>query len=199
MTETEIQEALPDTAEETAFEAEWSFPGGEADAESEVFTLTHDGEELSLDRAKMTELAREGLAATALREENEALRALSAEHGRFRAALEELAVQQGKSIEELTHSGETAYRSRREASLEHFAKERSDVAAEDIPQSVWDEFHRSGDLSAAWAKHENALLRSQLAALRQEHTNARRATGSMASAGSPGAADAFDEGWNGAE
>lgn len=86
--------------------------------------------------------------------------------------------------------------------LGRFAASRPDVKATDIPSSVWDEFARTGDLEAAYAKHENAQLRQQfkelqteVAALKQNAENAKHSTGSRKSAGTSSSDSAFDRMW----
>lgn len=80
--------------------------------------------------------------------------------------------------------------------LQRFASAYPDVKATDIPQSVWAESHKTGDLLSAYVRYENAGLRRRLETMENSATNAKRSTGSMKSAGAPTPKDAFDEGWD---
>lgn len=80
--------------------------------------------------------------------------------------------------------------------LLRFSAAYPDVKATDIPQSVWEESRKTGDLLSAYVRHENAELRRQMAVLESNQKGARRSTGSMQSAGASPVKDAFDEGWD---
>lgn len=71
-----------------------------------------------------------------------------------------------------------------------------DVKPTDIPQSVWIESRKTGDLLSAYVRHENTTLKKRLEALETNNKNAQRSTGSRKSAGSAKAKDDFDEGWD---
>lgn len=97
---------------------------------------------------------------------------------------------------------QAAKEQRTREALSRFAAARPEVKATDIPQSVWEEFSRSGDLEAAFAKHENAELRqkyteleSKVAALEKNAENAKHSTGSRKSAGASSSDSAFDKLW----
>ena len=77
-----------------------------------------------------------------------------------------------------------------------FMAEYPDVKAEDIPKEVWNECAKTGDLSGAYRKHENAQLKAQLEELKRDQRNKERSTGSWRSAGASTPKDAFDEGWD---
>ena len=86
--------------------------------------------------------------------------------------------------------------------LNRFAVARSDVKAADIPQSVWEDFHKSGDLEASYAKHENSQYKTKISelekkieALENNAKNAARSTGSRKTAGNLSADAAFDKLW----
>ena len=70
------------------------------------------------------------------------------------------------------------------------------VKSEDIPQSVWDEAERIGDLIGPYQKYESQKLRDELAQLKQNKKNRERSTGSRRTAGATTPTDAFDEGWD---
>lgn len=77
-----------------------------------------------------------------------------------------------------------------------FVKEFPDVKPEDIPQSVWNEFSKSGDLIGAYSKYENAQLRSKMKTLERNKKNEERSTGSRKSKGAATPKDDFDDAWD---
>lgn len=77
-----------------------------------------------------------------------------------------------------------------------FMAEYPDVKAEDIPKEVWNECAKTGDLTGAYRKHENAQLKAQLDELKRDQRNKERSTGSWRSAGASTPKDAFDDGWD---
>ena len=159
------------------------------------FTLKHLGEVTTVDRDRVIALAQMGLDYDRIRAERDALRPLREQTRDMERALADIADEKNTSVAQLVEGSRLSDESRRGLSLQEFARERSDVRAEDIPAGVWQEFFRSGDLSAAYAKYENTLLRASLDQQRQADKNAARSTGSMASGGECGGKDAFDEGW----
>lgn len=83
-----------------------------------------------------------------------------------------------------------------DAEFKRFIAARPDVKAENIPQSVWDAFTRTGDLLGSYMIYENAELQKKLNALETNKKNERRSTGSRKNSGSASPIDAFDEGWD---
>ena len=77
-----------------------------------------------------------------------------------------------------------------------FMAEYPDVTAEDIPKEVWNECSKTGDLTGAYRKHENAQLKAQLEELKRDQRNKDRSTGSWRSAGASTPKDSFDDGWD---
>ena len=77
-----------------------------------------------------------------------------------------------------------------------FSEAYPNVKAVDIPQSVWEESRKTGDLLGAYMRFENADLRRRLEVSEANQKGARRSTGSMQSAGAAPSKDAFDEGWD---
>ena len=77
-----------------------------------------------------------------------------------------------------------------------FMAEYPDVKADDIPKEVWNECAKTGDLTGAYRKHENAQLKAQLEELKRDQRNKDRSTGSWRSAGASTPKDAFDDGWD---
>lgn len=71
-----------------------------------------------------------------------------------------------------------------------------DVKSTDIPQSVWDEAERVGELIGPYQKFVNQKLSDEIAQLKQNKKNRERSTGSRRSAGATTPKDAFDEGWD---
>lgn len=80
--------------------------------------------------------------------------------------------------------------------IARFVAAYPDVKAEDIPQEVWRESFRTGDLTAAYARWENKKLKAENEQLKQNQKNKERSTGSRRSAGATSPKDAFDEGWD---
>lgn len=80
--------------------------------------------------------------------------------------------------------------------LNRFIAAYPDVKGTDIPQSVWEESHKTGDLVAAFAKYEKKQLEDRIAVLERNKQNAERSIGSVRSTGASKQLDAFDEGWN---
>lgn len=72
---------------------------------------------------------------------------------------------------------------RKQKEFSEFIAKRPDVKAEDISPAVWSDFKAGVPLVAAFAMHENAGLKSKLAALEKNASNAAKSTGSKASAG----------------
>lgn len=70
-----------------------------------------------------------------------------------------------------------------------------DVDAKSIPEQVWKESAITGDLVGAYQRHENRLLKEEIATLKQNQKNKERSTGSRRSAGATAPKDPFDEGW----
>ena len=203
-TENIITEQLPVTdGDLTAFDEEWNGASAEditpdtedTEPDTEGFELKHLGEVTTVDRERVIALAQMGLDYERVRSERDALRPLKERNEDMERTLAAIADEQNTSVEGLIHHNKVDTQSRRAVSLADFARERSDIAPEDIPQSVWQEFHRTGDLSAAYAKYENASLRSLISAMKQNTLNSQRSTGSMATGGTDSGRDAFDAGW----
>lgn len=112
---------------------------------------------------------------------------------RDRAAKKETAETQAKETADAAKAKAEADTSR---AIQAFMREYKDVKAEDIPQEVWAEFRRTGDLISAYARHEVTKLRAENEALKQNAKNASRSTGSTKSEGSGKHKSAFEEGWD---
>lgn len=79
-------------------------------------------------------------------------------------------------------------------------------ASQDIPQSVWDEAMRTGDLIGPYQKYQINLLKKENEKLKNaekreqlNRKNAERSAGSVKSAGAGTGKDPFDEGWDSAD
>ena len=77
-----------------------------------------------------------------------------------------------------------------------FVEEFPDVKAESIPDEVWQEVAKTGDLSGAYRRYENGRLKAELETLRQNEKNRERSTGSRKTAGAAIPKDPFDEAWD---
>lgn len=93
-------------------------------------------------------------------------------------------------------SAEDAAKEKSKESFNRFIAAYPDVKGETIPKSVWDEFAKSGDLVAAYAKFEKKQLEEEIKALKQNKKNSERSIGSVRSSGTTKTRDAFDEGWD---
>lgn len=80
--------------------------------------------------------------------------------------------------------------------IDRFMQLYPDVKGDEIPQKVWDEANKLGDLVVPWQKYQNEKLREELATLKQNQKNRERSTGSRRTAGASVTRDAFDEGWD---
>lgn len=74
--------------------------------------------------------------------------------------------------------------------VQQFVQLYPGVKAEDIPQSVWDEVKKTGDLVGAYQSYERkkqadeiTSLKNEIATLKQNQKNASRSPGSMSSSG----------------
>ena len=74
--------------------------------------------------------------------------------------------------------------------VQRFVQLYPGVKAEDIPQSVWDEVKKTGDLVSAYQSYERqkqayeiTSLKNEIATLKQNQRNASRSPGSMSSSG----------------
>lgn len=86
--------------------------------------------------------------------------------------------------------------------VQKFVDQYPDVKAEDIPQSVWDEVKKTGDLAGAYAKYEASKKDSRIAALeaeintlKQNEKNAKRSAGSSSSSGKTNAKSMIQSLW----
>ena len=84
--------------------------------------------------------------------------------------------------------------SARKRDLARFIATYPGVRAADIPKQVWDQVSRGVPLVSAYALHENARLKAQLAAERQNRANQRRTPGGLGS-NSGGELDELDLMW----
>lgn len=88
-------------------------------------------------------------------------------------------------------------------SFVQFVKDYPDVKAQDIPEAVWNDFRAGkGEMSALYAKYENARLKTEIEALKSKESakeqnakNKERSTGSRKSAGETNNKNMF-EGWD---
>ena len=80
--------------------------------------------------------------------------------------------------------------------VSRFLEVYPNVKAEDIPQSVWDDVKKTGDLLGAYTRYENAELKRKMTVLETNKKNEMRSTGSRKTAGASKPRDAFDEGWD---
>lgn len=87
-------------------------------------------------------------------------------------------------------------RERRQKDFLAFFRTHGEVKAESIPAEVWDKVRRGESLTTAWTAYENAQLKAQLEAEKQNRKNAQRAAGSASSAGKAVKEDIWMTGWD---
>ena len=111
-------------------------------------------------------------------------------------------VQKAKADAEAKATEQQRQQQRINDAINEFASKRPDVKPGDVPKSVWEEFHRTGDLMGAYSKHENSELRKQLearnkeiATLKKNAENANNSMGSSKSAGNASSDSEFDKLW----
>ena len=90
----------------------------------------------------------------------------------------------------------------RQDAVQRFVQLYPGVKAEEIPQSVWDEVKRTGDLVGAYRGYERqkqadriASLENEIATLKQNQKNAARSPGSMNSSGKTSAKSLEEKLW----
>lgn len=101
-----------------------------------------------------------------------------------------------KSKKEPEPAPEKTEEEKRQDAIHRFISLYPGVKSEDIPQSVWDEADRVGDLIGPYQKYESQKLRDEIAKLKQNNKNRERSTGSRRTVGATTPKDAFDEGWD---
>ena len=91
---------------------------------------------------------------------------------------------------------ETEAKAKNDEAIRRFVDVYGNVDPKDIPQSVWEEAKKDGDLLGAYTRYENKQLKADLEALRQTEKNKARSTGSLKSQGAAAAKDPFDAAWD---
>jgi hypothetical protein len=144
-------------------------------------------------RARML-VAQEGKAGRQISETEALLRVQANRANKERQAAENAAAEQQRQKE--------AADQRVRDALNRFAAARSDVKASDIPQSVWEDFNKTLDMEASFAKYENAQYRAKITELEKKMEametsakNSAHSTGSRKSAGNLSPDAAFDKLW----
>lgn len=84
----------------------------------------------------------------------------------------------------------------RHQSLMKFIEAYPGVKGDEIPDEVWQESFKTGDLVGAYARYENRVLKERLDKFEQNQKNKDRSTGSRKTAGSSKVKDAIDLDWD---
>jgi hypothetical protein len=91
----------------------------------------------------------------------------------------------------------------RQDAVQRFVQLYPGVKAEEIPQSVWDEVKKTGDLVGAYQSYERqkqadeiASLKNEIATLKQNQKNAARSPGSASSSGNTNAKSLIQQLWD---
>lgn len=79
--------------------------------------------------------------------------------------------------------------------VQAFVKRYPNVKSSDIPQSVWDDANRTGDLIGAYQEYRLQKMSEEIAQLKQNKKNSERSTGSRKTAGAASAKSKIDEAW----
>lgn len=87
---------------------------------------------------------------------------------------------------------------RAQEAVQAFVKRYPNVKSEDIPQSVWDDANRTGDLIGAYQEYRLQKLSEEITQLKQNNKNKERSTGSRKTAGASSAKTKVDEAWEAA-
>jgi len=82
--------------------------------------------------------------------------------------------------------------------VQAFVKRYPNVKSEDIPQSVWDDANRTGDLIGAYQEYRLQKMSEEITQLKQNNKNKERSTGSRKTAGASSAKTKVDEAWEAA-
>ena len=88
--------------------------------------------------------------------------------------------------------------------VDQFVQKYPGVKAEEIPQAVWDEVKRTGDLVGAYENYQNtkvkddkiASLEQEIETLKQNQKNAARSTGSASSSGKTSGKSLIQQLWD---
>lgn len=212
-------ESEPATSEETAEQPEEQ----PDEAGNQRFTLKFLGEDRDVSLDEMRELAQKGMNYDHVKEQSETLKGYEtflkelADSGDMtiedlmattrakmlvqkaesegRELSEEDALKQvrGAAQQQTAEKSETE---KRQEAITRFISLYPGIDSKDIPQSVWDEAERLGDLIVPYQKYELQKLRDENAQLRQNNKNRERSTGSRRTTGATTPSDAFDEGWD---
>lgn len=240
----EPEEEAAETAGETAKQQEETDAAEQSETEPEVetFTLKFLGEEKSVSRDEVIELAEKGSNYDHVKEERDSLRKDKSKLEGYESFLKELAdasgtdiagliestratlmVQKAKAegkelseaaaIEQIRRESREAAEKQAEQKPEEPAKPDAEEAARrenfrkfmaaypnvkaaDIPQEVWNDSFKTGDLAGAYARWENKQLKAENEKLKQNQKNKERSTGSRRTAGATTPKDDFDEAWD---
>lgn len=87
---------------------------------------------------------------------------------------------------------------RAQEAVQAFVKRYPNVKGEDIPQSVWDDANRTGDLIGAYQEYRLQKLSEEITQLKQNNKNKERSTGSRKTAGASSTKTKVDEAWEAA-
>jgi hypothetical protein len=87
---------------------------------------------------------------------------------------------------------------RAQEAVQAFVKRYPNVKSEDIPQSVWDDANRTGDLIGAYQEYRLQKMSEEITQLKQNNKNKERSTGSRKTAGASSAKSKVDEAWEAA-
>lgn len=82
--------------------------------------------------------------------------------------------------------------------VQAFVKRYPNVKSEDIPQSVWDDANRTGDLIGAYQEYRLQKMSEEITQLKQNNKNKERSTGSRKTAGASSTKTKVDEAWEAA-
>ena len=127
-----------------------------------------------------------------------------------KAAAQAVAMRLGKKTGGSESSGahtEEDVHARHERMVDEFIKVYGNsVQGTDIPNEVWEEASKTGDLIGPYQRHLSKIqgeeikrLKKELEEAKQQQNNSKRSTGSSRSSGADATRDYFEEGWNDAD
>lgn len=84
---------------------------------------------------------------------------------------------------------------RAQKAVQAFVQRYPNVKSSDIPQSVWDDANRTGDLIGAYQEYRLQQLSEEVSKLKQNESNRKRSTGSMKTSGATTSKSKIDQMW----
>lgn len=84
---------------------------------------------------------------------------------------------------------------RAQRAVKAFVQRYPNVKSSDIPQAVWDDANRTGDLIGAYQEYRLQQLSEEVSKLKKNESNRKRSTGSMKTSGATSSKSKIDQMW----